>query len=223
MIGNQQMRLCNTDLTEYVYHRISNTRISYIVDLSKVKKGWLGTLYTCDFTGLKPPAYLDAQTSDSRVEFDVMEANRIAWHSATHKSGDRGGSLIMGIGGTIMQSAVGKFICDQTNSMDVTELFGPGKYIDSNERIYVSYEHHLDTVRVELKQGDRIIYQECSNGPYLSQCKLNEQLHTIVMSLWTGDVGWCDDDLPFYDDSHIDSVEYTISNLCIDDLSPSGV
>jgi len=219
MVGNNQVRLTTSDNNEYILYSILNKRISYDVDLSHVPKGWLGTFYTCDFTGLKPPSYLDAQSFDSRTELDIMEGNYISWHTTQHRSGDRGGQRISGIGGTVMHNQSQKFVCDQTQK-DVIELYGVDKWINTLKPFHVSCEYHPDKVRVELSQDGHIIYKEVYDEGYLSQCKLDNPCHCIVMSLWTGWVGWCDDNVPVPNNSYMNGQKkYSVSNITIQDLS----
>lgn len=218
LCGNQQLRFSTDDLKDYVHHSLLNTRVSWTADLSRVKKSWNCALYTTDLHDLLPPAYLDAQSWDSRTEMDFMEANMIAYHYTAHRAGDRPGNLIMGLGGSVQYNPNQKFRSDQT-SLPPEELYGNGKYINTQHPFRCSVTHTDKSVRLELVQDDRCIYNESQGGAYLSSFleNLKSQTHVFIMSLWTGNMGWLDDGVGGSDDRIID-VRATISDLEITSL-----
>lgn len=216
IIGNQQLRFTTLDNKEYIYHSLLDKRVSYTVDLSQVKKSWNCALYTCDFSNLTVPGYLDAQTWDSRVEMDYQEANRISFHYTAHCSGDRSGHLIMGLGGSVQQNPSQKFRSDTGKPAE--QLYGPGQFIDTGKPFRVVVEHTKEKVRLELHQEGKMIYNEATDEHYISKCHLDKSCHTFIMSLWTGWMDWLDGGLPWYQDSHIHEIKATISDFTIEDM-----
>jgi hypothetical protein len=219
LIGNQQVRLCNDDQSRYVTHALANTRVSWLVDLSAVKKSWNAALYTADFTNLVPPGYLDAQSSESRCEMDFQEANRLCYHYTAHNAGDKNGSLIMGLGGSVQTNPHQKFKCEH-NTLSSEELYGVGKYIDTNLPFKCIVTHTSTAVRLELHQSDRVIYNETTDN-YINSIfwRLHQPVHCFIMSLWTGFMDWLDGSIEFKDESHIPAVKATFSNIEIDRIA----
>jgi len=218
MVGNQQLRFTELDNTRYLFFSLVNKRISWDADLSRVKKDWNCALYTCDFSNLTPPQYLDAQSWQSRVEMDFQEASRTAYHFTAHQSYDRGGHLLMGIGGSVMNVPSQHFKRLDGAQVPLTALYGPGQYIDTTCPFHVSVTLTPESVRIELTQQDRMIWNETTDPAYLLSCRLKEPIHTFVLSLWTGPMGWLDGGLPSYPEQGLDPVTATLSNFCIDDL-----
>jgi hypothetical protein len=219
LIGNQQVRLCHDDQSQYICYALGNTQVSWDVDLSHVKKSWNAALYTADFTGLTPPGYLDAQSFESRCEMDFQEANRLCYHYTAHNAGDKNGSLIMGLGGSVQTNPSQKFKCDNS-TLPAEELYGVDKYINTNTSIHCIVTHTKEKVRLELHQDEKMIYNETSddslNGLYW---RLEQPVHCFIMSLWTGFMDWLDGSIDVKDESHIQSVHVSFSNIHIHTLS----
>lgn len=218
VVGNQQLRFCNQDLSQYIFHTLLNKKVSWDLDLSCVKKNWNCALYTCDFGGLKPPAYADAQSWQPRLEMDFQEASRTAYHYTAHRLWDKGGSMIMGIGGSVMGNQNQKFIRPDNPNQPVQELYGPDQYINTKQPFHVEVTHTPENVRIELTQDGKLIYNQSYNPSYIKDCRLGEPVHTFIISLWTGYMGWLDGNLPWYPEDGLDPVRATLSNICIDDL-----
>jgi len=218
LVGNQQLRFTTLDNQHYIYHSLLHKKVSYDVDLSHVKKNWNCAFYTCDFSGLSPPAYLDAQSWQSRIEMDYQEASRTAFHYTAHQSGDRGGHLIMGIGGSVMGNGNEKFQRLDHTPSSVESLYGPGQYIDTTQPFHVSVTHTSESVRLELSQHGKTIYNERKDPGYLAKCRLGDEIHTFIFSLWTGYMSWLDGGLPWYPEDGLDPVRATFSNIRIDDI-----
>jgi len=218
MIGNQQLRFTNLENSDYIYHSLLHKKVSYDIDLSHVKKNWNSAFYTCDFSNLRPPQYLDAQSWESRIEMDYQEASRIAFHYTAHQSGDRGGTMIMGIGGSVNGNPTQHLKrSDQVNSR-LEELYGPDQYINTKKPFHVEVSHTDQKVRLELSQDGKMIWNEITNPDYIKKCRLNESIHTFIFSLWTGYMSWLDGGLPWYDENGLDPVRATFSNICIDSM-----
>lgn len=219
LVGNQQLRFCNENLSEYIFHSLLNKKVSWDLDLSCVKKNWNCAFYTCDFGGMKPPAYADAQSWQPRIEMDYQEANRIAYHYTAHKLWDKGGSMIMGIGGSVMGNPTQKFVRPDNPSQPVEELYGPDRYINTKFPFRVSVSHTSEFVRIELTQEGKLICKETNNASYIKDCRLGEPVHTFILSLWTSSwMGWLDGNLPWYPENGLDPVRATLSNISIDDF-----
>lgn len=219
VVGNQQLRFCNADLSNYVFFSLQNKKVSWDLDLSCVKKNWNCAFYTCDFGGFRPPAYADAQSWQPRIEMDFQEASRTAYHYTAHRLWDKGGSMIMGIGGSVMGNPNQKFRRADRPDQPVEQLYGPDQYINTRFPFHVAITHLPYTVRIELSQDGRMIYNESTNGEYLRDCRLHEQVHTFIISLWSsGFMGWLDGNLPWYNEQGLDPVRATLSNICISDV-----
>lgn len=197
---------------DWAFFNLYQHTLSFDVYLGNTKKGHNLAFYSCQLT--KGQEYKDAQTwYDSRCEIDFMEANRTAYHYTSHKAYDRGGNQIMGIGGWGTQP----FQSD--SGLPLTELYGPKKFIDTFEWFHVKLFFFTNRIRLELRQGEHIIWAENGSAYYE---ELKDQLigtrHTLVMSIWSGPMDWLDGNLPSYDESFIKINVGQISNITLDSI-----
>jgi hypothetical protein len=221
LIGDQQVRFTDSHQDKYIFHSLLNTNISYTLDLSHVPRHWNAAVYTTDLSHEKVPFYRDAQSFPPRIEIDIQEANKHAFRYTAHKSGDRNGHLIMGLGGTIQFVPSQQFKSSQTH-LPPEELYGVNKYINTNIPFRVSVTHTHTSVRLELSQEERIIYHETSEPLYLSQCRLAEPIHVFILSLWTGNMWWLDEHLPLYEeDDRLHTQQVILSDFSIQHIAPT--
>lgn len=198
---------------DYAFFSLVNKKLSFDMDVSCVRKNHNFAFYSSALT--KWDVYRDAQSWDSRTEMDFVECNRTAYHFTAHKSFDKGGGMIMGTGGTIQRYNPDQmFRC--TEPIDRNELYGPGKYIDTNHPFHVEITFRTDNVHLDISQDGKNIYQD-AGGEYMQSLlsELYGRRHTFVISLWSGDMDWLDGNLPYYDESWIQEVKAWIANITI--------
>jgi len=217
LIGVQQLRLLTLDKSDYYRMSLFGKQISYDILLGNVKYAWNFAVYTCDWSTIRPPSYLDAQSLFNSVnENDLQEANRVAFHFTLHKAWDRGGNAI-GLGGGLQNDPSRAFVSEAAPDVPPTQRFGPGQYIDTLQFITVVISFENDRVLVSLQQGDREIHQSLSGDYYQTlKSKLNESCHVLILSLWNSwSMDWLSSGMGSYDESGISTVDATLRNVRI--------
>ena len=203
----------------YAFFEILNKTISFTVDVSNVPHNHNFAFYTSALT--TGDTYKDAQSTDSRTEIDLMEANRISYHFTAHKKFDKGGQLTMGIGGVIQtwNKPANKFTSGTTFSPE--NLYGVGKYIDTRYPFNVDVTITTQKVRLQLIQNSKKIWQEMG-GTYMTQLlpEIIGKKHVFVCSLWYGEMGWLSGGLPIPDETQITQIKATLSNIKVTSLLP---